>query len=357
MYLKDADFDQTLATTKPLATTAPIIDVGLAKTHARCLPCDIEFAPYQVDNVVFHFPLPPVVKSADASSSPIDSAVCIEAFENKPHMSAVVSSRPKTERQAHRRTRVNSARRNIPVRTSSLQPIDPPPPSYEESCEIVNQSTYYTNFQRQETLNRLEDSPSTDSDVPQFAAVTTRQLADVPQQKLRPARIGPPPTRPAPQRPLREEINPDFQRSSDALRRRAASLRHHQQEISTRPRSMNKAQIVLGLQQPKKSVVEQLFDQAVLEFQQQSPQVAEKIAQRNEIGAHRWASRTQRRILMDEQTFYTPGSTWRPTAKVHRNVVGGAGNITISTPALANRLGVAVGASAQLRIDAFYDDD
>ncbi|KXS95389.1 hypothetical protein AC578_1903 [Pseudocercospora eumusae] len=46
-----------------------ILHVGLVKTHGgRCLPSDLEFAPVQVDNVVFHFPLPPSASTSSACS-------------------------------------------------------------------------------------------------------------------------------------------------------------------------------------------------------------------------------------------------------------------------------------------------
>ncbi|KXT11498.1 hypothetical protein AC579_8508 [Pseudocercospora musae] len=46
-----------------------ILHVGLVKTHeGRCLPSALEFAPVQVDNVVFHFPLPPPPSASSACS-------------------------------------------------------------------------------------------------------------------------------------------------------------------------------------------------------------------------------------------------------------------------------------------------
>ncbi|KAF7193736.1 hypothetical protein HII31_04938 [Pseudocercospora fuligena] len=53
-----------------------ILHVGLVKTHeGRCLPSALEFAPVQVDNVVFHFPLPPSSSTSATCSetAPVDS--------------------------------------------------------------------------------------------------------------------------------------------------------------------------------------------------------------------------------------------------------------------------------------------
>lgn len=306
--------------TKPAPTTAPLINVGLVKTHGKCLPFDLEFAPYQVDNVVFHFPLPPVLKTPRQELSPIDSAVSIPdlvaewsklpppqteistpaegaederyqkrlrretrvdllcrnipARDSSLHWSKVAPSsyevpklaqdeqNNKVEKQSRRKTRIEIPKREIPLHPLLPQSSQILPPSYEDS---VAQDAHRVDLERQQALNKLEEKAIDKTSVKEtFISDTKRQLADMSTtQKPLPTRIGlAPPSRPASRETIRrEEINPDFQSSSESLRRRAASIRRQRQEEEPPPlppksrsrshSSTNKAQILLGLQAPK----------------------------------------------------------------------------------------------------------
>ena len=406
--------------TKLLPSTAQLINVGLVKTHGRCLPIDLQFAPYQVDNVVFHFPLPPSSKPTREQPSPIDSAVCIPdllAETAKTVQSQIEATTPvehdarykkrlrretivdltrkdalvrplspqtsevtlpcceapspakgkqddKVEKQLRRKTKIDLPKREVPVHPLVPQTSDILPPSYKDA---VAQDQKRVELERQQALNKLEDKPTNNDDLQlkDISNDTKRQLADMScNQKPQPLRIGTAPSRRSASRPptRKEEINPDFQSSSDALRRRAASIQRQRQEEppppvppKSRSRSYsntNKAQMLLGLRDaPEKSTIEQLFDQAILEFQQQTPEIAEKISQRKDVGfASAWRQRNQRREILDEQAFYTPGSAWRPAARVHRSSEGSR-EVKIGTAALANRLGLPMGYGAQLQVE------
>lgn len=386
--------------TQSLPNTAPLIDIGLMKTHGKCLPFDIQFQPIQVDNMVFHFPLPPSPKPSLQEASPADSAVHMPDLLNEISNSIEGEPNKKTQRRTRKTASTHTKRKTTHVRppTLDLQPCD--------ASLSPNNKTPITpdmrsvNNERQQALNQLEHAtrPVHPNDNVQWkpADDIKRQLAGTPEnQKPLPLKVGRPPAgRPAPQKASRnEEINPDFHKASDALRRRAASIRRRRPEgdsdryskhrkMLSRQHSLNsnKAQILLGIQQqhhhhrhPEKSPIEQLFDQAVLEFQQHSPEIAEeKISQQRPPpplpplptpppscgkDSERWANRSQRRGVLDEQTFYTPGNAWWPTAQVHVSTRSRDGNyhyqnrnreVKIGSAALANRLGLPLGSGAHL---------
>ncbi|KAM3417675.1 hypothetical protein BST61_g5911 [Cercospora zeina] len=347
-----------------------LVDVGLVKTHAKCLPGDIVFVPYQVDNVIYHFPLPP--GSQTPQLSPPDTSIQDLKHSSEHTTSSMasddISAAPrqkkggKRERQMRRKTRVHSAHKSFPTRVDSLHATKASPPSYEEAMaqQERQNSVDDTEVERQNALKMLESHDSA-SNCQQCSPPRSSPAGQISQDRRSP--VSPLASDQLPQ----DDISASNRPRSGRIHPRSASIPSRQTEPRSRRPSTAKAQVVLGISEPGKSSIEQLFDQAVLEFQQQTAETAERMSYRNDIGLNRWASNSARRATKSSRDgearaadapVYVAGKSWRPTAKVHRHVASAnSQGITISTPALAKRLGVPVGTHTALRIDAFYDDD
>jgi len=100
--------------TQSLPNTAPLIDIGLMKTHGKCLPFDIQFQPIQVDNMVFHFPLPPSPKPSLQEASPADSAVHMPDLLTEMSNSIEGETNKKTQRRT-RKTASTHTKRKLPM--------------------------------------------------------------------------------------------------------------------------------------------------------------------------------------------------------------------------------------------------
>ncbi|GIZ47428.1 hypothetical protein CKM354_001051900 [Cercospora kikuchii] len=350
-----------------------LIDVGLVKTHAKCLPGDIVFVPYQLDNVVYHFPLPPgsqapKILSSDASTrhlKPSSEHTRSNKVNEETRSAPRQDKDGKSERQMRRKTRVRSANKNFPIRVDSLQAIRPSPPSYEEAMDLQRRehSVDATEAERQNTLKMLENHISANGNLQQHAAT---HIAGLPPGRQASRDRRPPSKVLAPHQLSQDDSVTTYRRRGSRCHSRSASIPSRQEEIYSRPPSIAKAQAVLGISEPGKTSIEQLFDQAVLEFQQQTAETAERMSYRNDIGLTRWATNSARKtskLPRDEEAaadapIYVPGKSWRPTAKIHRHFGNGnSQGVKISTPGLAKRLGVPVGTHTALRIDAFYDND
>ncbi|KAF2212018.1 hypothetical protein CERZMDRAFT_97935 [Cercospora zeae-maydis SCOH1-5] len=348
-----------------------LIDVGLVKTHAKCLPGDIVFVPYQVDNVIYHFPLPP--GSQTPQPSPPDTSIQGPKLSDE-HMTSSMAgdgmlAAPRqekvgtNERQMRRKTRVRSTSKNFLIGVDSLQRKKTSPPSYEEAMaqQERQQGIDETEVERQNTLKMLENHNSADSDCRQYSTPSTKCLTTGIPPAEQTARDRHSPTRPLTSHQLSQDDGIASHRPRPGrIHSRSASIPIRQTETCSRSPSSAKAQLVLGISEPRKSSIEQLFDQAVLEFQQQTAETAERMSYRNDIGMNRWASNSARRSAKSSRNgkaaaadapIYVPGKSWRPTAKIHRHVaIANSQGITISTPALAKRLGVPVGTHTALRM-------